>query len=123
MNERVVVSSKTTELIYSNRIYCYDDERLNIKVKLTDRKEDELKISFLFKYSNSQGHNIDMRPGADADIEFELTNFNSPFGIGLKKPVPVAKLNDRDIFIVFNVYKNGESNPILDLSLYLENKK
>lgn len=121
MDERVIISSKNAELIYSNRICCYDDEQTDIKIGLTNNKADKLGLSFRFKYSNSSERGVNAKPDGESGLVIELMNFNSPFGAGLKKPMRIAKFNDRDILLLFNVYKNGEANPILDVSLYLEN--
>lgn len=122
MNERVVVSSKNVRLIYSNRICCYDDEQTDIRIKLTNKKEDELKLRFCFKYSNSSAPRVRTTANAETGIILELINFNSPFGMGLKKPISLGDLDGKKIFILFNVCKNGEANPILDLSLYMEDR-
>lgn len=120
MNNRVTVTSKNAELIYSNRICCYDDEQLDIKIRITDKKEDELKLKFLFRYSNSSKSNININADTETGVTIELINFNNPLGTGLKKPISIAKLDDSSISILFNVYKNGDANPVMDLSLYLE---
>lgn len=120
MNDKVMIASRNAKLIYSNRICCYDDERLDVKIKITDKKEDELKLKFLFKYSNSSKSNININADTKTGITIELINFNNPLGTGLKKPISIAKLDERSISILFNVYKNGDANPVMDLSLYLE---
>ena len=120
MDKKVIISSKNVEMIYSNRICCFDDEQINFKYKLTDKKEDELKIRFIFNYLSNPQQNIKIDTNQNDEITIKLTNFGSPLGTGLKKPLRIAELNDRSIFIVFNIYKNDESNPILDLSLYME---
>ena len=120
MNNRVTVSSKAAELIYSNRICCYDNERLDIKIKLTNKKEDELKICFIFKYTNTSGNKVNVNNDNENGIIVELINFTNPLGTGLKKPVQIARYGKKNIAMLFNVYRIGESNPILDLSLYLE---
>ena len=109
MDNRVIVTSRNAELIYSNRICCYDDEQLNVKIKITDKKEDELKLKFLFKYSNSSKSNININADTKTGITIELINFNNPLGTGLKNPIPIAKLDDRRISILFNVYKIGKN--------------
>lgn len=120
MNNRVIITSKNAELIYSNRICCYDDEQLNVKIRITDNKEDELKLKFLFKYSNSSKSNININADTKTGVTIELINFNNPLGTGLKKPISIAKLDNRSISVLFNVYKNGDANPVMDLSVYLE---
>ena len=122
MNTSAIISSREATLVYSNRICCFDNDQLDFKYNFTDKKEDELKIHFVFKYSVDSKQSIEMSTEVDDEITIRLTNFNNPLGAGLKKPVQIAKLNDKSIFIMFNVYKNDESNPILDLSLYMENK-
>ncbi|MBR3232736.1 hypothetical protein IKF74_00380 [Candidatus Saccharibacteria bacterium] len=121
MNKGVSITSKNVELIYANRICCYDDEETDINIKLTEKEEDELKLKFLFKYSNGQETKIDVSGNAESGITLKLTNFNNPLGIGLKKPTAIARLDEKTIYLLFSIYKNGESNPIMDLSLYLEN--
>ncbi len=120
MDKRVTVSSKNVKLIYANRICCFDNEQTDIKIELTNKKEDELRLSFYFKYSNSSEPKVDIHPNTKAGIDIKLTNFNNPLGMGLKRPILIGKLDAKSVFMLFNIYKNDDSNPILDLSLYME---
>ena len=117
-----MVSCGKAELIYSNRICCYDDKQVDFKVKINDTIKDDLKIRFVFIHSNGEKPNIKTKNNAKAGVIFELTNFDNPLGAGLKKPLTIAKVNDDVISIMFNVYKYIESNPTLDISLYLEKR-
>ena len=121
MEEKAIITSGNIKLVYSNRICCFNNERIDIKYKLTEKKEDELKMSFIFNYSDDLKQNISIDTDTNDWIIIKLTNFNNPLGTGLKKPIQIAELNNKDIFIIFNIYKNDESNPILDFSLYMEN--
>jgi len=121
MENNIAVTSKNVKLIYSNRICCYDDEQIDFKIGLTKKKEDELRIRFLFKYSNDSNHRIGISVDDGSVIVVELTNFSNPLGTGLKKPISIAKLDGRSIYMMFSVYKIKDANPLLDISLYLEN--
>lgn len=120
MEKKVKILSDGVEMIYSGRICCFNDKQLELKIKLTDRKEDELVIRFVFNYSSNQKPTLRMNANPSVGIIIELTNCGSPLGMGLKRPLRIAELNGKNIFLIFNIYKNDESNPILDFSLYME---
>lgn len=121
MDNRVIITSQNVKLVYSNRICCFDEKQLDFKCKLSEKTKDELKIRFQFKEDTSPKQKISMKTIKNEHIVIELTNFNNPLGAGLKKPIRIAKLNEKNIYILLNVHKYNESNPILDISLYMEN--
>ncbi len=106
-------------LIYSNRICCISNDSIDLKIDLTD--DDIINIIFNFYYEDGDEIKTIMRSPENGRVVFDLTNYANPLGTGLPKPVEIGALNDKNIYIIFYVYRLGKDTlPILDVSLYME---
>lgn len=108
---------KNQRLIDSQRICCFNNESVTIKHQLD--KNNTLEITFNFHYDDGETR-YRIVSNESGKLSFDLYNFNSHFGTGLKNPEKIAKYNGKEISIVFFVRVMPEANPILDYSLYLE---
>ena len=106
-------------LIYSNRICCISNDSVNLKIDLTDNTA----INIVFNFHSEKGGEIKttMQSPENGKVVFDLTNYTNSLGTGTTKPVKIGVLNDKNIYIIFYIYRLGKDTfPILDVSLYLE---
>lgn len=115
----VKVTSGGMILLYSDRICYFSDDGVNINIMLTEKSEDRLMLHFVLKSDAKSKPRVDIKSNYDS-LTITAINFNSPFGMGLKKPVVIAELDERPIYLLFNIYKSSDANPVMDLSLYVE---
>ncbi len=111
------ITFENQKLIDSQRICCFNNKSLTIHHQLD--KNNTLGITFNFNYDDGEVR-YNVTSVENGQITFNLYNFKSHFGTGLKKPEPIAKYNGKQISIVFFVRVLPDANPILDYSLYLE---
>lgn len=106
-------------LVYSNRICCISNDSISLTIDLVDRES--LNIEFKFHCDESGEIRTFMQSPENGKIVFDLTNYTSPIGTGVNKPVAIGELDGKKIFIVFYAYRLDKSAlPILDMSLYVE---
>lgn len=106
-------------LIYSNRICCISNDSVSLKIDLTE--DAAINIIFNFHYENGDEIKTTMQSPENGKVVFELTNYTSSLGTGITKPVIIGALNNKNIYIIFYIYRLGKDTfPILDVSLYLE---
>lgn len=111
---------KNHKLLDSQRICCFDNESITIEHKFNEKNI--LSVTFNFHYNDGEDKkaSYEVNSVENGKIVFDLYNFRSSLGTGLKKPQRIAKYNTKNIFIVFFVTLLPEANPILDYSLYME---
>ena len=106
-------------LIYSNRVCCISNDSVIFKIDLMDNET--IDIVFNFHYEKGDKTKTTMKSPENGKVVFDLTNYTSSLGTGITKPVKIAALNSKDIFIIFHVSRLGEDTfPILDVCLYME---
>ena len=104
-------------LVYSNRICCINDNSIEAIINFDEVSQ----LSVTFKFINDdQPVRYKVSSPENGKIVLELFNFNNQFGTGVKKPIDIAKLNDKTICLSFNVEKHKDANPIIDFSLFIE---
>ena len=115
----VEVLCNDKRLIFSNRICCISNESVNLKIDLNENTA--INIIFNFHYENGDEIKTIMHSPENGKVVFDLTNYSNSLGTGMSKPVKIGILNDKNIYIIFYVYRLGkDAFPILDISLYLE---
>ena len=106
-------------LIYSNRLCCISNDSIDLKIDLNENTT--INIIFNFHYDDGDEVKTTMHSPENGRVVFDLTNYTNSLGTGMTKPVIIGALNDKDIYIIFYVYRLGKDTfPILDISLYLE---
>lgn len=106
-------------LIYSNRICCISKDSVSMNIDLSD--DATINIIFNFHYEDGDEIKTTMHSPENGKVVFDLTNYTNTLGTGMTKPVKIGALNDKNIYVIFYVYRlDKEAFPILDIGLYLE---
>ena len=115
----VEIICENKRLIYSNRIACISNNSVELKIALAE--DAVIDITFNFYYETGDEIKTTMQSPENGKIVFNLTNYTNSLGTGVTKPINIGVLNDKNIYIIFYVYRLGKDTfPILDVSLYLE---
>ena len=111
------IETDSVELIYSNRICCFDSD----PIKLTHEFDKNNILTLIFKFHYDGGElKLDLNSPNNGTIVLDLYNFNNSLGSGTKRALPLGTYKDKKMFLKFFVYKLENCDPILDLTLYLE---
>ena len=106
-------------LVYSNRICCISNDSVSLKIDLNPQTA--IDIIFNFHYETGDEVKTTMQSPENGKVVFDLTNYTNTLGTGITKPAKIGVLNEKNIYIIFYVYRLGKDEfPILDISLYLE---
>ena len=106
-------------MIYSNRICCICNSSIDLKIALTEIET--INIIFNFHYEPGDEIKTTMVSHENGKVIFDLTNYTNSLGTGVTKPIRIGVLNEKNIFIIFYVYRlANDALPILDMSLYME---
>ena len=119
MNNKIQVIENNKLLLYSNRICCFSNDTISLKYEFDEKSV--LTMVFHFHYNENNGQDLKIKSEGNDKIIIDSYNFKNPLGTGLKEPMKIAKYKEQDLYIVFFIYKMNECNPIIDLSLYMEN--
>lgn len=111
------IKTSKYNLLYSNRICCIDNEHIEILLTFDDINQLSVEFKFL---NDEQEVRYALSSPQNKKVIIELFNFKNPLGTGLKKPIGIAKFNDKQICLSFNIVKQEEANPILDFSFFIE---
>lgn len=115
----VEIICENKRLIYSNRIACISNNSVELKIDLAE--DAVIDITFNFYCETGKEIKTTMKSPENGKIVFNLTNYTNSLGTGVAKPINIGVLNDKNIYIIFYVYRLGKDTfPILDVSLYLE---
>ena len=99
-----VLASGTIHINNNESTIITIDDALNIKISYVDDEENpEQKIN-----SRAIGK----------EVFLELRNFNNPLGTATKKPLSIAKMNDKTLGLSFSVVAIGECK-VLSYTIYL----
>ena len=125
MYKEIEILNGNNRLVFQKRLLLASADPLSIKVLLDENTSLLLNFSFTNNEKEKPDFKIEHKTSNRQFIyDITLINFNNPFGTGLKKPVKLLGHNvngtQKVVSLVFYVYKNGDSNPILDISLYEE---
>ena len=102
-NMKIICNNK--ELLYSNRICCFDNEAITFKY--TFDPESILTITFKFNYDDKDTR-FDITDDGRGNFTINLYNFNNTLGSGLKKPIEIAAYKNQSIYLRFYIEKNKE---------------
>lgn len=114
------IKNGNTDLIYSNRICCINSEP--VLVEIIFDVDNKITLSFDIKYDGGQ-LGAEYTGDGKGRINFRLRNFGNQIGTGLFEPITLGEVNGYPIKIMFFVEKLAKGFPILNLSVYLEEKK
>jgi len=82
---------------------------------------ENLKVRFSFLNDDeSKTHRMEFNPISNQELEIKLFNFNNSLGTGTNNPLPIGTLNNRRLFLSFNIYAfNKNSSKTIHHCWYL----
>ncbi|MDX2360372.1 MAG: hypothetical protein QNK23_06175 [Crocinitomicaceae bacterium] len=99
----VKISTGNYEIIDSGTIVANSGESIVFEVS---------SLTFIFEFRsdpNKPKSNISKEVDGDKSLKIILTNFNNSLGTRNTDPLSIGTVNNRQLFINFNVYFNSES--------------
>jgi hypothetical protein len=86
---------------------------------VTFQLANDLKIRMSFRNDGSGQQRLDYNVISPHELELVLTNFNNSLGSGNAQPLPLARLDNRQVYLNFAVYAFDESsNKIVHYTWY-----
>jgi hypothetical protein len=93
------------EILDTGTVITFKDEP--IKFQLAP----DLKIIISFKFDKElKEQKMDFDAISNNELEIILTNFNSSLGTANLEPLPLAKINNRQVYLNFMIYALNESS-------------
>ena len=79
-------------------------------------------LRFEFEKNSDNGHNLKLRIDNNNTIVFLCTNFDNTLGTGTNKPIELATVDNKKIYINFWIYALGQDTlKKIDYTIYKEN--
>lgn len=112
---KITTGSENYEVLDTGSVITYKDEPLAFELS------PDLRIVVKFiKDSEIKEQKMDFKVISNNELELLLTNFNSSLGIGNAAPLPLAKLNNKQVYLNFMVYAlNDSDNKTMHYTWYL----
>ena len=116
---KITTGAENYQILDTGSVITYNDEPLIFELAAG------LKIIIRFALDkNVQGQKMDYNVISNMELELLLTNFNSSLGTGNVAPLPVAKIDNRQVYLNFMVYSlNESSNKTVHYTWYLRELK
>jgi hypothetical protein len=71
----------------------------------------DLRIRFSFSNDNeNKNHRMEFNPVDKTELEIRLINFNNSLGTGTNSPLAIGTLNNKKLFLSFNIYAFNDSS-------------
>lgn len=116
-----IINYKNKIVLYTGRICCYNNEFIELHCKIDSTNT--LNIKFLFFNDKNNKKTYIKSNISNKTFNIELFNFNNPLGSGTLRPVRIATYKNKPIEITFSAYKLNNASPILDVTIYTEERK
>ena len=101
---QITLSSGDYDIVSSGQTFLFGlDENLRINIASEDNFEFSVVLEF---QENSHGEREIKKEVKDNVITLTCTNFNAS-GTGLKKPINIARVNGKEVFLMFWAYLEG----------------
>jgi hypothetical protein len=112
---KITTGQENYEVLDSGTIISYMDEPICFQIAA------DLKIVMSFKTDKDvKDQKMDYKAVGNKELEIILTNFNNTLGTGNAAPLPLAKINNRQVYLNFVVYAFDEkSNKTVHYTWYL----
>ncbi|MFT3934176.1 MAG: hypothetical protein QM726_11210 [Chitinophagaceae bacterium] len=111
---KILTSDNNYEIIDTGTIITFNDEPL--KFELT------LGVTIIIKFilnTNLSAQKMDFNVISNTELELILTNFTSSLGTGNLSPLPLAKIDNKQVYLNFVVYAlNETSNKTIHYTWY-----
>jgi hypothetical protein len=111
---RITTGAENYEIFDSGTVITFKNEPL--KFHLTD----DMMVTMLFESNrNESGNNLSFNVRSNNELVMTLLNFNSTLGSGNAEPIPLAKIDNKQLYINFNIQAVGENAKIVTYTWYL----
>ena len=118
---QITKMSKEKKILDSGSIITFDS---TADISFDVQFDNNFSFKLIFKFendANNKSHSLNFNL-LDNTITFSCVNFNNVLGTGTKKPLEIATVENKKVFITFWVTAMGlESLKRLDYSIYQEN--
>lgn len=102
------ITTNGYSVIYSGVVMLYDYNS-DVTISVDTESEDKFKFKVILKFTEDGNKDYTLSKEVNDDsIVFTCTNFKSSLGIGTKKPLPLATVDDKEVSFHFCVYQIGE---------------
>ncbi len=112
---KITTGQENYEILDTGSVITFKDEPISFHLAA------DLKIIMSFKTDKEvKDQKMDYRAINNNELEIILTNFNNSLGTGNAAPLPLAKINNRQVYVNFVVYAFDEkSNKTIHYTWYL----
>ena len=118
---KILKYSSNYEIIDFGSLMTYDNSS-EVKIKIECDNGFAFNLIFNFDSSDSKEHNLKLRIDKDNTIVFLCTNFDNTLGTGTSKPIELATVDNKKVYINFWVYSLGQkAMRKIDYTIYKEN--
>lgn len=99
MAMKITTGKENYKILDTGSVIGFNDEALTFHVA------GDLKIILIFKNDlEVEGQKMDYNAISNNELEIFLTNFNNSLGAGNLKPIPVAKIDNKQVYFNFIIY-------------------
>lgn len=116
---KILKYSSNFEIIDSGALIAYDNDS-NVIMSIECDENFTFNLKFVFDSSDCKDHNLKLRID-DNTIELTCTNFDNALGTGTAKPIELATVNGKKVYLNFCAYSllNNAMRKI-DYTIYVE---
>jgi len=98
----VTVKSSGKDIIASGSVNTFSYDNLEVKIA---------QFKFVFNFINSGSEQkIEYRNDGSETLILDIYNFNSSLGVGVKSPLRIGTLMNRELYLSFRVYTLDQSD-------------
>lgn len=102
---QITTGDNNFEVLDTGTVITFKDEPIKFQLAV------DLKIIISFKDNKEvKEQKMDFNPISNNELEIILTNFNSSLGTANVAPLPLAKINNRQVYLNFMVYALNETS-------------
>ncbi len=102
---KLTTGENNYEILETGSVITFKEEPITFELT------NDLKITIKFKNEKDiKDQKMDFNVINNNALEIILTNFNSSLGIGNASPLPLAKINNKQVYLNFMVYALNESS-------------
>lgn len=112
---KITTGQENYEVLDTGTIITFKDEPISFQIA------PDLKIVMSFNTDKDvKDQKMDYKAVSNNELEIILTNFNNSLGTGNAAPLPLAKINNKQVYLNFVVYAFDEkSNKTVHYTWYL----
>ncbi len=104
MNNTMTIRVNEYDVLYNGTVITHENRDVLFEIQ-------PLKFRLVFKFDNTTKESpINLKLSEDSScLDIVLTNYDSPIGQGLVRPIKVATLNNKELFLQLMVYSLNDS--------------